>query len=69
MNVDNRLVVNNKLADSGLLQVYDVAGKLQTSYKLDGNALNTYEPNLQKGVYIVKAVVGINEISQRIIIK
>jgi len=69
MNQDNKLIIDNKLADNGKLQIFDLSGKLQVSFKFNGNAISTLIPTLQKGIYVARLTAGSYGISQRLIIK
>ncbi|MFZ4725957.1 MAG: T9SS type A sorting domain-containing protein, partial [Paludibacter sp.] len=69
MNQDNKLIIDNKLADNGTLQIFDLAGKLQTSFHFDGNAISTLNSTLQKGIYVARMSAGSYSISKSLIIK
>jgi hypothetical protein len=68
-NQNNKLIIDSKLAEMGNLQLFDLAGKLQTQFNFSGNKITTIETNLQKGIYIARISLGLKVISQRIIIK
>lgn len=69
INQDNKLIIDSKLDDNGELQIFDLAGKIQASFKFNGKSITTAAPNLQKGIYIARLTAGAYGISQRIIIK
>lgn len=68
-NQENKLIIDSKYNDFGELKIYDLAGKLQLTYKFNGNAITTFAPNLQKGIYITHLTVGSFSFSQRVTIK
>lgn len=68
-NSDNRLIVNNKLFESGTLNLIDLTGKMLKTIRIEANKITTISTDLSQGVYIVKLRVGNHEISRRTIIK
>lgn len=69
INQDNKLIIDCKMANGGKLQIFDLSGKLQTSFNFDGNAVSTLTPSLQKGIYVAHLSAGSYSTSQRLIIK
>lgn len=69
INQDNKLIIDCKIANNGKLQIFDLTGKLQTSYNFDGNAISTLTHSLQKGIYVAHLSAGTYSISQCLIIK
>ena len=69
LNQDNKLIIDSKLSDKGNIQIFDLAGKLQTKSYFAGNEITTFDTNLQKGIYIARLSVSNIEISKRLIIK
>lgn len=69
LNIDNKVIVENKYSEDGVLKIFDVAAKLQQVYIAGANKISTFIPNLKQGVYILKLTSGNHEISKRIIIK
>ncbi len=66
---ENRIIVSSKLAEIGMLKVFDYTGKLIATKQFAANAITTLQPKLNQGIYIVKLSVANQEQTQRIIIK
>ncbi|MBP6611592.1 MAG: T9SS type A sorting domain-containing protein, partial [Paludibacter sp.] len=66
---ENRIIVSSKLAEIGMLKVFDCTGKLIATKPFASNSITTLQPKLNQGIYIVKLTVGNQEQTQRIIIK
>lgn len=48
------LVINNASKESSRIDLYDTLGRLFVSYQVEGGEMQTYQPNVQQGTYIVK---------------
>jgi len=66
---ENRFIVNNKLSEGGVVNVMDYTGKMIYSTRIEANKINTLQPGLKQGIYIVRTKVANQEQTQRVIIK
>ena len=65
---ENILYVNNKTSKDGQVFVYDISGKLIVSSKLVAKSKDMAISNLKHGTYIVRIVLGSQQISENVII-
>ena len=67
-NSDKTIVVNNTTNSTGKLTVFDTIGRIVQVYDFGANRLTNISTNLNKGTYIIKAVVNTEKTSKCIII-
>jgi hypothetical protein len=57
------------IGQTGIVTIYDLVGKEVYSAKLDCNQLNKFQPGINDGYYVVKAVSGTNVYTQRVVFR
>lgn len=65
----NTIFINNKTNTSGILNIYDIAGRYVQNEEFSSISISSVPIDLPAGTYIVKAKVGNEEVVQRIILQ
>lgn len=66
---NNLLMIDNKLAENGDVKIFDLSAKLLSTFDIQANSINTLQTDLKQGVYLVQIKVGLQNLTQRVIIK